>query len=167
MLSLLKNKSFAKSDNATKLALKKTIGKSNITFTTADGKAANKQMVINDVMRAAKDMGADSFTTRLLLKFLQIETNGKPKYTFYNPALAKYKGDANRPARIDGIRAIGPFQILKGGESAYKKYGYDPAQFGDPYHQAGVVVNFINTVRKKYGDDPAKIYLSWNQGAGS
>ena len=105
-------------------------------------------------------------TTKLLLKFLQIETNGKPKYTFYNPALAKYKGNANRPSRINGIRAIGPFQILKGGEHAYKKYGYDPAQFGDPYHQAGVVINFINTVRKKYGDDPTKIYLSWNQGGG-
>ena len=164
--SLLKSKSFDKSDSATKVALQKSIKKSNIAFDMPGGGKATRQTVINDVLRAAKDMGADSFTTKVLLKFLQIETNARPKYTFYNPALAKYKGNANRPDRIDGIRAIGSFQILKGGERAYAKYGYDPAQFGNPYHQAGVVINFINTVRKKYGDDPTKIYLSWNQGGG-
>ena len=164
--NVLKSKSFKTSDSATKIALKKSINKSGTSFDTATGAAATKQTVVNDVLRAAKDMSADSFTTRLLLKFLQIETGGNPKHTFYNPALAKYKGNANRPGRVDGIRTIGSFQILKGGEHAYTKYGYDPAQFGDPYHQAGVVINFINTVRKKYGDDPTKIYLSWNQGGG-
>lgn len=166
MENLLTSRSFKKSDAATKSALKKSIRKSNTIFTSPEGQNADKYMVEADVLRAARDMGADRFTTKLLLKFLEIETGGNPKYTFYNPAIGRYKGNANRPARADGIRLIGPFQILQGGEDAYRRYGYDPAQFGDPYHQAGVVVNFINAMRKKVGNNPTRIYLTWNQGLG-
>lgn len=124
------------------------------------------QRVINDVMRAAEEGGADDFAKRLLLGFLKIETGGKAKYTFYNPEMAKHKGTTKRPSKVDGTRPIGPFQILQSTQSGYTKYGYDPGQFGDPFHQAQVVLKFIERNRKRVGDDPARIYLSWNQGVG-
>ena len=163
---LLKSKSFKKSDAATKVALKRSLNDSDKVFSTLSGKAVTRDTVRKDVLRAANEMGVDAFTKNLLLKFLEIETAANPAHTFYNPEIAKYRGKVNRPYKIGKIRLIGSFQILQDGEDDYRKYGYDPAQFGDPYHQASVVINFINKVRRKYGDDPTKIYLSWNQGGG-
>ena len=128
------------------------------------------QRVVNDVLRAAKDAGADEFATQLLLGFLKIESRGSAKHTFYNPDMEKYRGVIKRPHRVGrgkGRRPIGPFQILQGTQNSYKKrYGYDPGKFGDPYHQAEVVLRYIKAKRKKFGDDPARIYISWNQGPG-
>jgi len=124
------------------------------------------QRVVNDVLRAAEEAGADNFSKRLLLGFLKIESGGKAKHTFYNPDMAKHRGNVDRPGRVGGARPIGPFQILQRYQDSYKKYGYKPGQFGDPYHQAKVVLNFIKARRARIGDDPARIYLSWNQGIG-
>lgn len=124
------------------------------------------QKVVDDVLRAASDLGADGFDTKLLLGFLNIESGGKELYTFYNPSLEQYRGIIKRPYKVRGIRPIGSFQILQKFQNDYRKYGYDPGQFGDPYHQAKVVLRFIKDRRRSVGEDPARIYLSWNQGVG-
>jgi hypothetical protein len=124
------------------------------------------ERVVYDVLRAANDMNADDFDRTLLLGFLKIESGAKAIHTFYNPSLERYRGVLKRPHKVRGIRPIGPFQILQAYQDSYRKYGYDPGQFGDPYHQAKVVLRFIKDRRRSVGDDPARIYLSWNQGVG-
>jgi hypothetical protein len=131
--------------------------------------------VINDVLRAAADENADEFAKQLLLGFLKIETAGSSKYTFYDPEVAQYKDNIFKKPRSN--RYAGPFQIIHGRgkkdkegytgiERAYKKYGYDTTKFGDPHHQATVVLRYIESRRRKFGDNPTRIYLSWNQGPG-
>ena len=134
--------------------------------------------VVNDVLRAAGDLGADEFAKQLLLGFLGIESGGSAKATFYNPDMAKYAGQQLATfTKPRSGRYAGPFAIIHGGgkrgkdgytgiERAYKKYGYDPTKFGDPYHQATVVLRYIENRRRKFGDNPTRIYLSWNQGPG-
>jgi len=124
------------------------------------------ERVVYEVLRAANDMNADDFDRTLLLGFLKIESGAKAIHTFYNPSLERYRGVLKRPHKVRGIRPIGPFQILQAYQDSYRKYGYDPGQFGDPYHQAKVVLRFIKDRRRSVGDDPARIYLSWNQGVG-
>jgi len=132
--------------------------------------------VVNDVLRAAGDLGADEFAKQLLLGFLGIESGGRAKATFYNPDMAKYAGQQLATfTKPRSGRYAGPFAIIHGGgkrgkdgytsiERAYKKYGYDPTKFGDAYHQATVVLRYIENKRRKFGDNPTRIYLSWNQG---
>jgi len=134
--------------------------------------------VVSDVLRAAGDLGADEFAKQLLLGFLGIESGGSAKATFYNPDMAKYAGQQLATfTKPRSGRYAGPFAIIHGGgkrgkdgytgiERAYKKYGYDPTKFGDPYHQATVVLRYIENRRRKFGDNPTRIYLSWNQGPG-